>query len=191
MSDDETALTRVADRVAALRALSQSVTSHAEWRQVGRYATPEEIAYAETQRDPRHCIGHSSRTHLPCALYAMHGQRVCLRHGGRAPQVLAAAERRLTAAALPALKRMIDLSQQSSHIPVAQRATADLLDRAGIGAVVRARVASAEAKGSASGGITVNIGFIQADRQTLDAGTAVTDQIVNTLTVEAVGDAPE
>src|SRR5579884_3711560 len=43
----------------------------------------------------RRCKAHSKRTGLPCRRPPMRGQVVCERHGGRAPQNLAAAKRRL------------------------------------------------------------------------------------------------
>jgi hypothetical protein len=40
------------------------------------------------------CTGRSSRTGKPCRRWPVKGAKVCATHGGRAPQVLAAAERR-------------------------------------------------------------------------------------------------
>jgi hypothetical protein len=40
------------------------------------------------------CSAASKRTGLPCSAFAMTGGYVCMRHGGRAPQVRAAAARR-------------------------------------------------------------------------------------------------
>jgi len=46
------------------------------------------------------CTGHSSRTGEPCQAWPVRGAKVCVAHGGRAPQVKAAAERNLAAAAV-------------------------------------------------------------------------------------------
>ena len=47
------------------------------------------------EHDPRRCIGHSQGR--PCKLFPVKGAKVCHKHGGRAPQVKAAAKRRLQA----------------------------------------------------------------------------------------------
>lgn len=44
--------------------------------------------------DKKRCHAHSSRTGDPCKLYAAPGAEVCNKHGGRAPQVKAAAKAR-------------------------------------------------------------------------------------------------
>lgn len=49
-------------------------------------------------RDPRKCAGHRSDGE-PCEKWAIKGMRVCRTHGGAAPQVRAAAERRQAEAA--------------------------------------------------------------------------------------------
>lgn len=46
-------------------------------------------------RDPRRCAGTSKQTGEPCGLYPVPGATVCKWHGGGAPQVRAAARRRL------------------------------------------------------------------------------------------------
>lgn len=49
-----------------------------------------------TARHPRvHCTAHSSRHGRPCRAWAMRGCTVCVAHGGRAPQVRDAADRRV------------------------------------------------------------------------------------------------
>lgn len=50
----------------------------------------------EAQR--RRCSARSSRTGQPCRSWAILGGTVCVNHGGRAPQVVAAAKRRLAMA---------------------------------------------------------------------------------------------
>jgi hypothetical protein len=63
---------------------------------------------------PRHrvrCTGHSSRTGKPCRAWAVRGARVCVVHGGRAPQVKAAAEvRRVEAEVVREAERMLALA---------------------------------------------------------------------------------
>lgn len=44
----------------------------------------------------RRCWGRAKRTGLQCELWPMDGQTVCQKHGGRAPQNLKAAARRIT-----------------------------------------------------------------------------------------------
>ena len=47
---------------------------------------------------PRKCAGHTANEREPCDNWAVVGAVVCSTHGGRAPQVKAAAERRITLA---------------------------------------------------------------------------------------------
>lgn len=46
---------------------------------------------------PEKCTGHSTRTGRPCKAWPVRGATVCVAHGGAAPQVRAAARRRVTA----------------------------------------------------------------------------------------------
>lgn len=57
----------------------------------------EQDANTDTHRNPR-CTATSSRTGQRCKRYAVTGGTVCPTHGGRAPQVVAAAGRRHAAA---------------------------------------------------------------------------------------------
>ena len=57
------------------------------------------------------CTARSSRTGQPCRQYAIRGGRVCVAHGGLAPQVIAKAEDRMKSLvhpAITALKDMVD-----------------------------------------------------------------------------------
>lgn len=45
--------------------------------------------------DKKRCHAHSSRTGDPCKLWAVRGGKVCNKHGGKAPQVKAAAQQRV------------------------------------------------------------------------------------------------
>lgn len=82
----------------------------------------------------------------PCKRWAIVGGNVCPTHGGRAPQVMEAARRRLKALAPMALEVLADLAQgkatdpatgDPSNVPAAvrARAAADILSRAGVAAV--------------------------------------------------------
>lgn len=79
----------------------------------------------------------------PCNAWAITGGNVCVYHGGKAPQVRAAARRRLESLAPLALEIIVDLAQgkatdpstgESVYVPAAvrARAAADILDRAGL-----------------------------------------------------------
>lgn len=46
--------------------------------------------------DDKRCVGTSTRSGERCRRWAMRGGRVCHKHGGKAPQVMAAAKRRTT-----------------------------------------------------------------------------------------------
>jgi hypothetical protein len=64
---------------------------------------PEQAAWIRDLVPAVRCRAHSARTGRPCRKYAIKGGRVCTVHGGRAPQVKRAAERRLAAAATEVL----------------------------------------------------------------------------------------
>lgn len=79
----------------------------------------------------RQCTA-KSRSGKRCRKAAMKQQRVCGTHGGRAPQSIAAARRRLAALADPAAKRLGAAILEGAD-PVAIRAAASVLDRVGLG----------------------------------------------------------
>jgi hypothetical protein len=108
----------------------------------------------------RKCTAHSSRTGKPCQRYAIMGATVCQTHGGSAPQVKRKAEQRLREMVDPMISRLNELAMQTDNPKVAADCVRDALDRAGIGALVQAKVKTAEQRNTNAGGITVNIGFI-------------------------------
>lgn len=107
----------------------------------------------------RRCTAHSARTGLPCKAYAIKGATVCRTHGGSAPQVKAKAEERLRHMVDPMLSKLHTLAMQTDNLKVASECVRDALDRAGIGAVVQAKVRQSQRELTNSG-ITVNIGFL-------------------------------
>lgn len=71
----------------------------------------------------------------PCGRYAIRGATVCPKHGGSAPQVVAAAKRRLAAMADAAAGRLGHFAfDDDVPPPVGLAATNSILDRAGLGA---------------------------------------------------------
>jgi hypothetical protein len=66
------------------------------------YMRPQ-AAWIRDLRPAVRCRAHSARTGKPCAKFAIKGGAVCTTHGGSAPQVIRAAQRRLAAAATEAL----------------------------------------------------------------------------------------
>jgi len=76
----------------------------------------------------RRCTAHSSSGER-CKKAAILGGNVCQTHGGGAPQVRAAAMRRLEAAAEKATERLIQLSEQDEDRSVALRASDSIIDR--------------------------------------------------------------
>ncbi len=66
-----------------------------------------------------------------CKKHAIRGGLVCMNHGGGAPQVRAAANKRLLAMVEPSLIRLADLVQQSEHMPTSLGAIRTVLERAG------------------------------------------------------------
>lgn len=62
----------------------------------GRSGPPtSRVSTVDDARDPRRCNGTSKQTGKPCQLFPVPGATVCRFHGGGAPQVRAAARRRL------------------------------------------------------------------------------------------------
>lgn len=78
------------------------------------------------------CTAHSSRTGERCRKAALLGSNVCGTHGGRAPQVMAAARMRILAMVNPALHELLRLLQKAETDSVKLQAARDILDRAGL-----------------------------------------------------------
>lgn len=120
----------------------------------------------------RKCTAHSARTKKPCQRWAIMGANVCRTHGGAAPQVKARAEQRLREMVDPMISRLNELAMQTDNLKVASDCVRDALDRAGIGALVQAKVETAKQRGNGTvSGITVNIGFIAQPESPLDLQT--------------------
>ena len=75
------------------------------------------------------CAGHSSRTGLPCKKRPIKGGTVCQTHGGGAPQVKAAAEKRLEDLRPKAIVYMDWLLEQRMFPSAGLGAAKDVLDR--------------------------------------------------------------
>jgi len=86
---------------------------------------------------------------------------VCRRHGGSLTHVKAKAAQRLAAMVDPVLTSLQDLALQRENLNAAFKASADLADRAGIGAKVEAIVRTSQKGEETDRRITVNIGFLQ------------------------------
>ncbi len=67
----------------------------------------------------------------PCQAPPIRGGTVCIKHGGKAPHVRAAANRRLLAMVEPSLIRLEDLAHQDEHPPTALGAIRTILERVG------------------------------------------------------------
>ncbi len=66
-----------------------------------------------------------------CGAWAIHGAGVCGMHGGRAPQVMLAAEERIRALVHPSLDRIQRTIADDANPQLALAAARDILDRAG------------------------------------------------------------
>lgn len=75
------------------------------------------------------CTARSKQSGKRCKRRPIPGGRVCVMHGGKAPQVQLAAEERLKALEIPALVRLEELMQQKEFPSVAIAAVKDALDR--------------------------------------------------------------
>lgn len=80
------------------------------------------------------CSAHTSAG-KPCSKFAIVGGFVCATHGGSAPQVRQAANRRLLALAPRAVQVIAGLMESAESEPVRLKAATELLDR-GIGKAV-------------------------------------------------------
>jgi hypothetical protein len=93
---------------------------------------PKRIGEASpTPQDPRKCTAHTSGLHgekRPCRNWAIKGGRVCKFHGGSAPQVKKAAQRRLDALLMPAIERLAEIADQDEHLPSALGAVNTILN---------------------------------------------------------------
>src|SRR5678810_329785 len=109
-----------------------------------RRATPDELALAELQHvGKNYCVAHSRRTGLPCRRRPIAGGKVCARHCGNTRHIREAADRRvleMSAGAMGEMYRLAMLPVDRWTVHAKQKAAADLLDRAGVGAVGGAKV---------------------------------------------------
>jgi hypothetical protein len=113
-----------------------------------------EKALVVVEPDARKCHAHTSGLHgakRPCRNWAIKGGTVCPYHGGKAPQVKAAAQRRLQAMLDPALTELSDLIHQNEHLPSKLGAISNVMNRT-LGKV-------GETKDRGPKGAVINIGF--------------------------------
>jgi len=68
----------------------------------------------------------------PCTKHAVKGATVCASHGAAAPQVRAAASRRLLEAADPVTAELVQLALHAEDPKVRLQACRDVLDRVGV-----------------------------------------------------------
>lgn len=79
----------------------------------------------------RQCTATSKQSGQRCRRFAIPGGRVCVMHGGKAPQVQQAAKERLAALIDPAIDRLGQLVHQTDFPSTAYQAVRDVLDRNG------------------------------------------------------------
>ena len=85
-------------------------------------ALPKRPTSFSTPQEPGKCTAHTTGNHgekRPCRNWAIKGGRVCRYHGGAAPQVKAAAQKRLNELLMPAIERLGEIADQSEHLPSA------------------------------------------------------------------------
>lgn len=83
------------------------------------------------------CTATSKRSGERCNRYAIEGGTVCIMHGGKAPNVKAAAAARLLAMIDPSLAVLVKTLSNEKRPELALKAATDVLDRNGFGAVQR------------------------------------------------------
>jgi hypothetical protein len=93
----------------------------------------DEIERLTSTRMLRQCKG-TNRAGARCRRSPIKGGAVCALHGGKAPQVVAAAKRRLLEAAEPVVAGLIEIFEDEAHVEPRDRIRAGfgILDRAGL-----------------------------------------------------------
>jgi hypothetical protein len=84
-----------------------------------------------TPQEPGKCRAHTTGNYgdkRPCRNWAIKGGTVCRYHGGAAPQVKAAAQKRLNELLMPAIERLGELADQNEHLPSALGAVNTILN---------------------------------------------------------------
>jgi hypothetical protein len=148
----------VRESLAALHQVAQKAKNRFD--PLLRKATKEELALAELLHVGNFCHAHSIRTGLPCRRKPVPGGAVCMKHGAQYKHVKAARDKRLEYMVGPAMAEMYKMAMAPKHTKVKREAAADILDRAGVGAVIEAKVRQSF-RGVAATGLTVQIGFLQ------------------------------
>lgn len=130
-------------------------------KQAGKLSTPERKCTGKVKL--RDDAGEYLRDEAgavrtrPCKNSPIPGGFVCWKHGGKAPQVLAKAKKRLLAMAEPALIRLGELAHQNVHPPTALGAVKEILDRATTEQALGAKLAKAAEKDTRP---IINIGIV-------------------------------
>ena len=86
------------------------------------------------------CTARSKNSGEQCRRWAIVGGNVCIMHGGRAPQVRAAAQLRILGMVSPALHALSKLIESADSDSVKLSAVKDVLDRAGLAAAHLSKV---------------------------------------------------
>jgi hypothetical protein len=108
-------------------------------RDRGFLGQPAQHALGESRR----CTATSKTTGQPCGAYAIPGGFVCGYHGGKAPQTVAAAKRRLMGLVELATDVLARAMECGVPDPVAVRAAQLVLDRSGLHPTLAVRAESA------------------------------------------------
>lgn len=148
----------VHESLAELRRIAKAATSRDDPNL--RRCTPDELALAETLRKPTDCRGHSSRTGLPCTNPAMQGISTCRMHGASTKAARHAVSVRLAEEMPRLLDSQLLRALSTDDHAVGFKAAQDLMDRAGIGALVQAKVRASKKQDQGGPSVTVNIGFL-------------------------------
>lgn len=112
------------------------------------------------------CHARSARTGKPCRAWAVRGATVCAAHGGRAPQVRAAAARRLAlgeaTAALAKLGRPIDVDPAEAMLEMVAEASGNV-------AVYRALVQSLDTRVDQAPGGIITDSDVELDEEQVES----------------------
>lgn len=162
--DERKARRRVHQRVRRANALVKTAAAHIEGERQchGRVKLRPDMKRRAGPDNPYLLLPTGEIQTRPCEAPPIRGGTVCVRHGGRAPQVRKNADRRLLAMVEPSLIRLEALIHQEEHMPTALGAIRTVLERAGSAAIGPLKTDAGEKDARPIINIGIKVGGIDA-----------------------------